>query len=375
MKVSFSRSKKKAAGFIISLEFILVMALVVFPLMVGAVLLGRKLITLYLNQKAMIEQPLARPVIWDSSVDASGNAKPVGPVIGYDRFEAPLVLYRDASTGIVVAGSSFEPGVLMGVRPNRFTTSSSVYYPTSDCSGDAAFIKSPSAATSPWPEVGFISQTQSINYAVGRGNNLYRATGGGATLGSGSVGSVWTSQDIGDSSPAGTPSTACQTLTFAAAVPPFGNLQLVSALSSNTDGIALAVTAADHNLRTGDNVSINTAIPFCPTLPGGICPPGFFNGTHQVTVTSPHSFTYDTGLPVLAYVTNTVTYTATCAALGVPCPVSALPGISFTLVSIPDLVSVAAPIARLTGAGNFVAPFKLAFPTAVPLAPLVPTGG
>jgi hypothetical protein len=66
---------------------LLVVALVVIPLMIGLILLGRKVITMYLNQVAMMEQPLARPVVWDSS----GTAKPVGPVIGYDGFEAPTV--------------------------------------------------------------------------------------------------------------------------------------------------------------------------------------------------------------------------------------------------------------------------------------------
>ena len=200
MKVSFNKSKKKAAGFIISLEFILVMALVVFPLMVGAVLLGRKLITLYLNQKAMIEQPLARPVIWDSSVDASGNAKPVGPVIGYDQFEAPLVLYRDASTGVVVSGSPFEPGVLLGVRPNRFTTMSKVYYLGPNCTL-GAFVKSASATLNPWPNVGYISQQQGVNYAVGNSNNLFRESVFGTVGSTVGIGSVWTSQDTGDNSP------------------------------------------------------------------------------------------------------------------------------------------------------------------------------
>ena len=89
------------AGFVITLEVLLVMVIFVLPLMVGFVMLGRKLYTLFLNQREFLEQPYSRATVWDSS----DPPKAIGPVIGYDHYEAPLVIFRDGDTqaGVVLA--------------------------------------------------------------------------------------------------------------------------------------------------------------------------------------------------------------------------------------------------------------------------------
>lgn len=327
MKFPSRKLATRSSGFIISLEFLLVVAVVVIPLMIGMILLGRKLITMYLNQVAMMEQPLARPVVWDSS----GTAKPVGPVMGYDQFETPLVLYRD-HTGIIVGTDEFTPGVLLGVRPNRFTTISRTYYDAPNCAG-TPYVKAASAAVNPWPMVGFISQSQGINYAVGAGNILYRESALGTAGVNQAIGSFWVSQNVGDASPAGVPSTACTNI---AGTP----INLASLDDSGVDPLITATTMANHGLSVGDFFLIQGA--------------GVYNGVHQVTaVGSATTFDFNlAGAPGTVLATGTVTLLST----------------------IPNLVTTLL-VADLDSAANFTAPYRLAFPTAVTGAPLVSTGG
>lgn len=327
MKFPPRRLATRSSGFVISLEFLLVVALVVIPLMIGLILLGRKVITMYLNQVAMMEQPLARPVVWDSS----GTAKPVGPVIGYDGFEAPTVLFRDRTT-IMVAGSEFTPGVLLGVRPRRFTTISRTYYDAPNCAG-TPYVKAASAAVNPWPMVGFISQTQGINYAMGAGNILYRELTLGTAGANQAIGSVWMSQDVGDASPEGVPSTACTNI---AGTP----INLASLDDSGVDPLITATTMANHLLSVGDFFLIQGA---------GVA----YSGVHQVTaVGSATTFDFNlAGAPGTVLATGTVT----------------------RLSTIPNLVATF-EVADLDS-GNFMPPFRVAFPTNVTGPPLVSTGG
>lgn len=327
MKFPPRRLATRSSGFVISLEFLLVVALVVIPLMIGMILLGRKVITLYLNQVAMMEQPLARPVVWDSS----GTAKPVGPVIGYDQFEAPTVLYRH-HTGILVGTDEFTPGVLLGVRPTRFTTLSRTYYDAPDCAG-TPYVKAAAAAVNPWPMVGFISQTQGINYAMGAGNILYRELTLGTAGVNQAIGSVWISQNVGDASPAGVPSTACTNI---AGTP----INLASLDDSGVDPLITATTMANHGLSVGDFFLIQGA--------------GVYNGIHQVTaVGSPTTFDFNlAGAPGTVLATGTVTLLST----------------------IPNLVATSL-VADLDAPANFTPPYRVAFPTSVPGPAPVSNGG
>jgi len=320
------RLATRSSGFVISLEFLLVVALVVIPLMIGMILLGRKVITLYLNQVAMMEQPLARPVVWDSS----GTAKPVGPVVGYDSFAAPTVLFRDR-TGILFGGSEFTPGVLLGIRPNRFTTTSRTYYDGVGCAG-TPYVKS-AASISPWPSVGFIAQTQGVNYAVGSGNVLYRE----ATLGTAGanvvIASYWVSQDVGDASPAGPPSTACVEITGV-------GLTVASLDDSGTGTTVTGVTTVVNSFSPGDFVNI-----------AGAGNP-LYNGVYQITSASGRHFTFIGPGALGASLGGTATRSAT----------------------VPNLVTTTL-VADLDSGANFTAPYRVAFPTAVTGPPLVSTGG
>ena len=188
------------------------MALFVLPLMIGLILLGRKLYTLYLNQRDFIEQPYSRAVVWDSSAPA----KVIGPVVGYDQFEAPLVIFRDATT--TIANPSPPPatlptngGVVLGVRRFRFTSYGQVFYTNSACTANprirswtAPFGTGPNLGSAvvplyPYPPVGFAYQMQQVSYAVGNSNILYSATsnlGGLPVTSNGANLWVWTSQTV-----------------------------------------------------------------------------------------------------------------------------------------------------------------------------------
>jgi hypothetical protein len=175
----------RSAGFVITLEFLLIMALVVLPVMLGLFLLGRKFVTLYLNQEEAFGQFYSTGVVWDSAA----TPRVVGPVVGYDQFETPLVIFRDEDT---------KAGVLLGVRTDRFTSFGQVFYDQANCQGDA-YIRAHDAPLATggntYPPIGFAYQTQGSAYAMGIDNILWRSTDDAATSVFNAPASVWISQD------------------------------------------------------------------------------------------------------------------------------------------------------------------------------------
>jgi hypothetical protein len=191
-----SEARRRQSGFIITAEFLLVFAIVVIPLAVGFVLLARKAYTLYLAQREYMEMPLSRAVVWDSS----SPAKVVGPVMGYDHDEAPLVIFRDDDT---------KGGVVLSARPMRLSTVGEVYYDDSGCSSnprvrayvasmDTGFASGVFVGTaSAYPPAGVASQMNGVSWAMGNGQVLYRSTltPGVSVTSSGSNLFVWRSRD------------------------------------------------------------------------------------------------------------------------------------------------------------------------------------
>lgn len=324
----------------ISLEFLLVFTIVVVPLFLGLLMLGRKLVTLYLDRTAAMEQPFARPVVWDST-GAPGN-KPLGAVIGYDRFSAPMVLWRDNTTPFT--GLLYKPGVLLGVRPTRFTTDSVVYYTDNTCSV-GPMVRSAASSTS-WPSAGFISQMQTLNYAVGNGNVLYHQPHPAVAGGVQAALSVWISQDTRDNSPA-TGGTAC-----------VSSFEITSAVTDDLVNGNLATvtitTDIPHHLETLDTVLIQN----CGTLGAvlGVCAAPL-----PVAVIGPHSF------KIIAPIPSAVT------APGAPITPATLTILSAQLITTINLVGATG--VDLDAAPNFTTPFRLAFPANVPIAPLGPSTG
>lgn len=334
MKLSRNLPARKNAGFIISLEFLLLMSLIVFPLLLGMVLLGRKLVTLYLTQLTLVEQPLSRPVVFDGS--AANQGKPMGQVIGYDRLGAAQILYRDTTTGVTLAsGAKVNTGIVMSVRPRRFTTVSRVYYDTPGCTGNA-FVKTSSSLIGPWPNVGYFFQTQGWNYAVGRNNLLYRETPPLAGAGAGiAIASVWVSEDTRDASPAGTPSTACFELPD-----PF-----TATLSKFAGSVVTVSGAPTFELESGFQINVAGAANAAE----------FDGGPFTVTATGPNTFTYDSGVayaPGLNPLPDTATITVS--------------------ATVPNLVSAfcVSALGNVAGPGqcattNFVPPYRIGFSTGI----------
>jgi hypothetical protein len=152
----------------------------------------------------------------------------VGPVIGYDQFEAPLIVFRDATNNGV--------GVVLGVRRDRFTSYGEAFYSSVDCSGSASYVRAfdTSGAPSPaqpnatasgdnggfvglppvgYPPAGFVYQLQQASYAMGSGNILYRGDGMETSVQSTVLAplSVWKSQDITPDT-GGSPTPPCFTV-------------------------------------------------------------------------------------------------------------------------------------------------------------------
>jgi hypothetical protein len=209
--------RRRSAGFVITLELLLVMVVFVLPLLLGMFVLGRKLVTLYLNQREYLEQPYSRAVVWDSSA----TPKVIGPVVGYDPYESPLVIFRDSLT---------DGGVVLGVRAERFTSFGEVFYSDSACteaprlrgwSTDRATGTQVVGGVGPLlgnPPVGVMYQMQHRSYAMGSGNILYSS--GTPTAGTAFIVGldgplfVWKSQDMSPSPGVGLPSPPCFEVPF-----------------------------------------------------------------------------------------------------------------------------------------------------------------
>lgn len=190
-----------AAGFVITVETLLLITLFLLPLLLGGILLARKLGTLYLDRREYSEVPYSRATVFDSS---GPTAKILGPVIGYDPYESPLVIFRDDAT---------KAGVILGVRTDRLTSYAQVFYTDSACtmtprirSYDATVGTGDVAPLYSYLPSGVAFQMQGIAYAMGNGNILYRSTTAtGASVTSAADLYVWTSQDIAPSSAAPSP--------------------------------------------------------------------------------------------------------------------------------------------------------------------------
>ncbi len=196
--------KSRQAGFVITAETLLIIVVFVLPLLLGGMLVARKLMTFYFERRDYAEIPYSRGVIYDSTTPP----KIVGPIVGYDPYEAPLVIFRDNATSA---------GVLLGVRTNRFTSFGEVFYTNSSCDESGEPMGYPKIraygvavnATGDYVPDGFAYQMQNYSYAMGSDNILFRAdnaTGANVTS-NGSNLYVWKSQDIAPST--GSPAPPC----------------------------------------------------------------------------------------------------------------------------------------------------------------------
>lgn len=316
------------------------------PILIGAFLLGRKLLTLAFTNRPTIDLPYSNGVAWDSSA----TPKSIGPVIDYDQFRAPRIIFRDDANKL---------GVLLGVRTNRFTSVSKVYYSGSNCTG-TPYVRSASSLKN---EVGMLYELQGLNYAMGNGNILYKE---GVPAPDVTFDSVWASQDNGDAgSPAFTPSTACSNVTIGTGSFIVVGLAALSSVGTTATGVY------------GTCCSPNP-LPFPPPL-SLVTPPAVITGAVI-------SYSGSSGNPNIPLYMGTFTITITNVNPGtftytLPAAAGVFPQGQLQFVQVSGSLAAggsfpwatAVQVADLDSATNFARPYRLSFPTpGTPSDPALP---
>ena len=141
------RNVNKQAGFIITIELVLITTILGIGLFVGI---------------AAIRDALFKHYILKQSTDVivSDNAGVVlGKAIGFDEHEAPLIPYIDRTVG---NGNNYR--VLIGIRDDRFTTREPVYFTNLNCEGPVYCIKKPSAELTDNRGYDLIPGTGAVSY-------------------------------------------------------------------------------------------------------------------------------------------------------------------------------------------------------------------
>jgi hypothetical protein len=143
------------AGFILSLEAVLLFCLLGIGLLVGVVVLRDVLVKYYLSRQD------DRFLIADSSEPP----KLIGNAVGFDEHDAPQVIfvdYHDADTNPLPNGFNFR--TLIGVRDDRFTSRQPVFYATPNCSAAPVCIARPGSEQAHSLIASLTGTTGSISY-------------------------------------------------------------------------------------------------------------------------------------------------------------------------------------------------------------------
>ncbi|MBA6352529.1 MULTISPECIES: hypothetical protein [unclassified Colwellia] len=165
---------KKQAGFVLTIELILIITILVIGSFVGIAAV----------RNALFEQKIKQQ---DRTVlVADSNSQVLGEVINFDEHDAPQLFFIDRTS----TDSTTNYRALIGVRDDRFTSREPIYYTELNCQGPPC-IKPTSAETldntgiSRLPNTGSVSYFQALqgapNYAIGRSPNglpgfLYKET-------------------------------------------------------------------------------------------------------------------------------------------------------------------------------------------------------
>lgn len=166
MSITAGSTRHRQAGFIITIELILITTILVIGSIAGIVAIRDALF------KRMILQQSQNVTVYDA------NGVPLGEVLSFDEHEAPLIPYVDRT----VPPLSPDPAhrnyrTLIGVRDDRFTSREPVYYAGANCTGTPC-IKgisdeaSDSRGVSGLANTGAVSYLNALqagpNYAIGR---------------------------------------------------------------------------------------------------------------------------------------------------------------------------------------------------------------
>lgn len=157
---------QRQAGFILTIELILITTILIIGSIVGLVAIRDALF------KRMVIQQSQNITVYDA------NATPLGEILGFDEHEAPLIAYVDRTVPPLSPNPDHRNyRALIGVRDDRFTSREPVYYDGANCTGTPC-IKAISDEASDSMGVSNIANTGAVsylhalqggpNYAIGR---------------------------------------------------------------------------------------------------------------------------------------------------------------------------------------------------------------
>lgn len=166
------RLKNGQGGFVLTVELLLIITVLVLGSIVGIVAIRDALLN---YQQANADRSIT---VYDS------QGQKLGPMIGFDEHEAPLLFYFDRT---LHAADSTKPvyRALIGVRDDRFTSREPIYYTGLNCQGTPCIKKTSTEQTYLLSDI-ITLETESINedsvsyfhalqggpnYAVGRSSD------------------------------------------------------------------------------------------------------------------------------------------------------------------------------------------------------------
>lgn len=192
-KSPLGSSRRRQAGFIITIELILITTILVIGSLAGLAAIRDALFKYYMTQQS-------RELVVE---DASGRA--LGEVFDVDEHDAPRILYLDRSQPPTIQRA------LIGIRDDRFSSREPLYYETLSCTGVPCIKSSSDEATDSRDiagdiNAGSVSYLHALQggpvYAIGPGDTealpgfLYRGTPQQCPFEAVDVQSRWISQKV-----------------------------------------------------------------------------------------------------------------------------------------------------------------------------------
>ena len=163
---------RRQAGFIISMEAVLVISILGIGLFVGLAAVRNALFKYYLARQDLSF------VVYDSSTPPRW----LGTAVGFDAFEAPLLPFVDYGVKHPADANARNLRALVGVRNDRFTSHQPVFYSEANCTGTVCIAQETSSGSG--AVAALYAMQDGPVYAVGAGlekerqGALYRSSEG-----------------------------------------------------------------------------------------------------------------------------------------------------------------------------------------------------
>jgi len=197
-----SRHTHKQAGFVLTIEAVLIFTILGIGLFVGIIAV----------RDAWFKYSFSQQDQEFYVFDSSDPVIVIGKVAGFDEHEAPLVPFIDYGARTDINGNLLNFRALIGVRDDRFTSRQPIFYSGASCTGTPC-IAGPSAEASyntgiddipSTGGVGYLNALQGITYGIGSGDagaikgRLYRQSLNACAA---NLVSAWDSQRVVTGSP------------------------------------------------------------------------------------------------------------------------------------------------------------------------------